>query len=105
MKVLLIGVGGVGESIAVIAQKRSWLAQMVLADYNLKRAQEVQARFGDLARFHHPPGYTWGASRGGVVTSHQSHDITAGAESRRTRTAVLCSRRSCACPDSSCLRR
>ncbi|MEK7310823.1 MAG: saccharopine dehydrogenase NADP-binding domain-containing protein, partial [Chloroflexota bacterium] len=51
MKVLLIGVGGVGESIAVIAQKRSWLAHMVLADYNLKRAGEVQARLGDPARF------------------------------------------------------
>ncbi|HLB46030.1 MAG TPA: saccharopine dehydrogenase C-terminal domain-containing protein [Anaerolineales bacterium] len=51
MKVLLIGVGGVGESIAIIAQKRSWLAQMVLADYNLKRAGEVQARLGDPARF------------------------------------------------------
>ena len=51
MKVLLIGVGGVGESIAVIAQKHTWLTQMVLADYNLDRVKHVQARLGDPARF------------------------------------------------------
>ena len=32
MKVLLIGVGGVGEAIAVIAKDRPWLEKMVLAD-------------------------------------------------------------------------
>ena len=31
MKVLLVGVGGVGEAIAVIAKDRPWLEQMVLA--------------------------------------------------------------------------
>jgi len=51
MKVLLVGVGGVGESIAVITQKHSWLTQMVLADYNLERVKQVQARLGDPARF------------------------------------------------------
>ena len=39
MKVLLIGVGGVGEAIAVIAQDKPWLEKMVLADYNLKRVK------------------------------------------------------------------
>jgi saccharopine dehydrogenase (NAD+, L-lysine-forming) len=42
MKVLLVGVGGVGEAIAVIAAKRPWLELMVLADYNKARAEEVQ---------------------------------------------------------------
>ncbi|MEK7786680.1 MAG: saccharopine dehydrogenase C-terminal domain-containing protein, partial [Chloroflexota bacterium] len=51
MKVLLVGVGGVGEAIAVIARKRPWLEQMVLADYNLKRAEEVAAKLNDPARF------------------------------------------------------
>ncbi len=51
MKILLVGVGGVGESIALIAQKRKWLTQMVLADYNLERAKEVAARLDDPARF------------------------------------------------------
>jgi len=51
MKVLLVGVGGVGESIAVIASKRPWLEKMVLADYNKDRALEVQAKLGDRERF------------------------------------------------------
>ena len=42
MKVLLVGVGGVGEAIAAIAKPRAWMEQMVLADYNVKRAREVQ---------------------------------------------------------------
>ena len=44
MRVLLIGVGGVGEAIAKLAQNRPWLEHMVLADYNLERAKAVQAR-------------------------------------------------------------
>jgi saccharopine dehydrogenase-like NADP-dependent oxidoreductase len=48
MKVLLVGVGGVGEAIAVIAQDRPWLEKMVLADINLERAREV------LGRLHVP---------------------------------------------------
>jgi len=51
MKVLLVGVGGVGEAIAVIARDRPWAEQIVLADYNLDRAKEVQARLGDAKRF------------------------------------------------------
>jgi saccharopine dehydrogenase (NAD+, L-lysine-forming) len=44
MRVLLVGVGGVGEVIAVMASKRPWLELMVLADYNKARAEEVQAK-------------------------------------------------------------
>jgi saccharopine dehydrogenase (NAD+, L-lysine forming) len=51
MKVLLVGVGGVGEAIAVMAAKRSWCELMVLADYNQARAEEVQAKIGDSKRF------------------------------------------------------
>jgi saccharopine dehydrogenase-like NADP-dependent oxidoreductase len=51
MKVLMIGAGGVGEAIAVIARDRPWLEQLVLADYNLPRAMEVQARLDDPDRF------------------------------------------------------
>ncbi len=51
MKVLLVGVGGVGEAIAVMAAKRSWLELMVLADYNKNRAEEVQAKVNDKTRF------------------------------------------------------
>ncbi len=51
MKVLLVGVGGVGEAIAAIAKERPWVEQIVLADYNLERAKEIQKKLGDPERF------------------------------------------------------
>jgi saccharopine dehydrogenase-like NADP-dependent oxidoreductase len=51
MKVLLIGVGGVGEAIASLAKSRKWMELMVLADYNTKRAEEIQKKLGDSKRF------------------------------------------------------
>ncbi len=51
MKVLLIGVGGVGEAIAVVAQHQPWLEKMVLADYNLTRAKDVRKRLGAPRKF------------------------------------------------------
>jgi saccharopine dehydrogenase-like NADP-dependent oxidoreductase len=51
MRVLLVGVGGVGEAMAVISRDRSWVERIVLADYRLERAKEVQAKLGDGDRF------------------------------------------------------
>jgi saccharopine dehydrogenase (NAD+, L-lysine-forming) len=51
MKVLLVGVGGVGEAIAAIARPHPWVEMIVLSDYNLNRAKEVQAKLGDEQRF------------------------------------------------------
>jgi len=51
MKVLLIGVGGVGESLAIVAKDRPWLEKMVLADYNAARTEEVQSKLGDPGKF------------------------------------------------------
>jgi len=51
MKVLLVGVGGVGEATAVMANTRPWLEKMVLADYRLDRAKTVQTKLGDSERF------------------------------------------------------
>ena len=51
MKVLLVGVGGVGEAIATIAKPRKWVELVVLADYNLDRAKEVQKKLKDSKRF------------------------------------------------------
>jgi saccharopine dehydrogenase-like NADP-dependent oxidoreductase len=51
MKVLLVGVGGVGEAIATIAKPHQWVEQMVLADYNLDRTKEVQKKLGIETRF------------------------------------------------------
>ncbi|MDQ7790157.1 MAG: saccharopine dehydrogenase NADP-binding domain-containing protein, partial [Clostridia bacterium] len=55
MRIMLLGVGAVGEAYAVLAQKGDpngeWLEQLVLADFNLNRAREVQAKLGDPVRF------------------------------------------------------
>lgn len=51
MRVLLVGVGGVGEAIAAIAKPRKWMELMVLADYSINRAEEVQKKLGDATRF------------------------------------------------------
>ena len=51
MKILLVGVGGVGEAIAAISKPRPWMELMVLADYNKDRCFEVQAKLGDKERF------------------------------------------------------
>jgi saccharopine dehydrogenase (NAD+, L-lysine-forming) len=51
MRVLLVGVGGVGEAIAITAKPRPWLGRMVLADYNLERAREVRKKLGSGDKF------------------------------------------------------
>jgi saccharopine dehydrogenase (NAD+, L-lysine-forming) len=51
MKVLLMGVGGVGEAIAVMANTRPWLEKMVLADCSLDRARQVQEKLGNIKKF------------------------------------------------------
>ncbi len=51
MKVLLVGTGGVGESIACIAKDRPWVEQVVLSDYSRPRLKEVQDKLGDPQRF------------------------------------------------------
>ncbi|HEX2142552.1 MAG TPA: saccharopine dehydrogenase C-terminal domain-containing protein [Candidatus Limnocylindria bacterium] len=51
MRVLLIGVGTVGEAIARMARDRDWCEGMVLADYDLDRATALQRELGDARRF------------------------------------------------------
>ena len=51
MRVLLVGVGTVGEAIARMAAQRDWCEAMVLADYDLDRARALQAELGDAGRF------------------------------------------------------
>ncbi len=51
MKVLLVGVGGVGEAMAVVARDRLWLEKMILADYNVKRAREVWRQLGSPKKY------------------------------------------------------
>jgi saccharopine dehydrogenase-like NADP-dependent oxidoreductase len=51
MKILLVGSGGVGESIAVMAKEKTWIEQVVLSDYSTERLVEVQEKISDKVRF------------------------------------------------------
>ena len=73
MKVLLVGVGGVGEAIAVIAQERPWLEKMVLADINLERAREVQQRLHVPDKFVVAP--IDASDRGAIVALAREHGV------------------------------
>jgi saccharopine dehydrogenase (NAD+, L-lysine-forming) len=64
MRVLLIGVGTVGEAIARMCAQRKWCDLMVLADYDLDRVTALQATLGDPDRF---PGARIDARDAGAV--------------------------------------
>jgi saccharopine dehydrogenase-like NADP-dependent oxidoreductase len=69
--VLLIGVGGVGESIAVVARDRPWLERMVLADYDEARAANVASRLGAGDRF--PTARIDASDRSAIVALARAH--------------------------------
>ncbi len=68
---LLIGVGGVGESIAVVARDRPWLERMVLADYDEARAANVASRLGAGDRF--PTARIDASDRSAIVALARAH--------------------------------
>jgi saccharopine dehydrogenase (NAD+, L-lysine forming) len=51
MRVLLIGVGTVGEAIARLSAQREWCEAMVLADYEESRARTIADALGGAPRF------------------------------------------------------
>lgn len=51
MKALLVGVGGVGEAIAIVAKEQLWLEKMVLSDYNRERVREVAQKLAMPDKF------------------------------------------------------
>ncbi|CAN5674834.1 hypothetical protein BH24CHL8_BH24CHL8_06310 [soil metagenome] len=53
MKVLLVGVGTVGEAIARLSRGKPWLETMVLADYDADRAARIAAQLGDSRTYPH----------------------------------------------------
>ena len=64
MRVLLVGVGTVGEAIARMCAHREWCELMVLADYDLDRVTDLKATLGDANRF---PGEQIDARDAGAV--------------------------------------
>ena len=81
MKVLIVGSGGVGESTAAIAKRRDpggeSFERMVMADYDLTKAQAVSARLGDDRRtaLRSP---SRGVRRTGFRPPPRGHDMTHG---------------------------
>ena len=51
MNILVIGAGGVGSSIAAIAERRSFFDRLTVADISLERAQAVVDHLDDDGRF------------------------------------------------------
>ena len=51
MRVLLVGVGTVGEAIARISAKADWCETMILADYDESRARSLSDALGGAPRF------------------------------------------------------
>jgi saccharopine dehydrogenase (NAD+, L-lysine-forming) len=73
MKVLLVGVGGVGEAIAIMAQGRPWLEKMVLADSNRQRALSVRRRVAPARAF--PVEQVDARDKGQIVALAQKHKV------------------------------
>jgi len=74
MRVLLMGVGTVGEAIARIAAQRDWCEALVLADYDIERAKALQAELGgDAARF--PAEQVDARSADSVAALARRHDV------------------------------
>jgi len=47
VRILIVGAGGVGSSMALIAARRDFFEQVVIADYDLSRAQQLVERLDD----------------------------------------------------------
>ncbi|MCD6471922.1 saccharopine dehydrogenase NADP-binding domain-containing protein [Candidatus Aerophobetes bacterium] len=77
MKILLVGTGGVGEVIALIAERRDpdakWMKKMVLSDYNFGRAKEVAAKTGNEERF--PVEKVDASNREEIVALAKKYDV------------------------------
>ena len=80
LRILLVGVGTVGEAIAVISRDRPWIETLVLADYDLERARRVAARLGagesgSDAERRYPAERIDARDKGGVVKLARKHGV------------------------------
>jgi saccharopine dehydrogenase-like NADP-dependent oxidoreductase len=73
MRVLLVGAGGVGAAFCAIAARRNFFESVVVADYDVRRAENAVARFGDN-RFQ--PARVDASSATAVSELAQRHDAT-----------------------------
>jgi saccharopine dehydrogenase (NAD+, L-lysine-forming) len=73
MKVLLVGVGGVGEAIAVLTKDKPWVEKLVLADYDVERAKEVWTKLGSPA--HMPVEFIDASDQKQIVALARKHGV------------------------------
>ncbi len=73
MKVLLVGVGTVGEAIARLSAGRPWLERLVLADFDLDRARRVADSIGDARS--HPVARIDASDAGAVEALARAHGV------------------------------
>jgi saccharopine dehydrogenase-like NADP-dependent oxidoreductase len=73
MRVLLVGVGTVGEAIARLSRDKPWLEHLVLADYDRGRAETVGDALGDPERF--PPERVNAADPDDVAALARRHRV------------------------------
>ena len=73
MKVLLVGVGTVGEAIARLSAGRPWLERMVLADHDLDRARRIAGEIGDDSS--HPAALIDASDERAVEELARAHDV------------------------------
>jgi saccharopine dehydrogenase-like NADP-dependent oxidoreductase len=73
MKVLLVGIGTVGEAIARLSAGRPWLERMVLADHDVDRARRVAQEIGDESS--HPAALIDASDQRAVEELARAHDV------------------------------
>ena len=73
MKVLLVGLGTVGEAIARLSAGRPWLEQMVLADHDIDRARHLAAVIGDSSS--HPAAQVDASDAGAVEALAREYGV------------------------------
>lgn len=73
MKVLLIGLGTVGEAVARLSAGRPWLGQMVLADHDLERARLIASEIGDSSS--HPTALIDASDTAAVEALARQYDV------------------------------
>jgi saccharopine dehydrogenase-like NADP-dependent oxidoreductase len=80
MRILLVGAGGVGAAIAKIASERSFFEVMVVADFDVKRTEEViewiRKRHSDEVAAKFIPATIDAANASSIVELCKEHNIT-----------------------------
>ena len=80
MRILLVGAGGVGAAIAKIASERSFFEVMVVADFDVKRAEEViewiRKRHSDEVAAKFIPVKIDASNASNIVELCKEHNIT-----------------------------